>query len=140
MVDASEDNVAVRCLAFCLLNLDHQTVGIFVGPGRGFHNSVLVLSPMLQNCPFFMILNTNVLYFLQLLDDFVDVTKDEKQIDLRQGDPLFPSFFAIVGEALNRMVTVAGKANLVNRFKLVINAPMITHLQLADDTLILCVE
>lgn len=80
MVDASEDNVAVRCLAFCLLNLDHQTVGSFVGLGQGFHNSVLVLSPMLQNGPFFMILNTNVLYFLQLLDDFVDVTKDEKQI------------------------------------------------------------
>lgn len=41
----------------------------------------------------------------------------------------------IVGEALSCMVNVTGNASLSNGLKLVPNAPTITHLQFAVDTL-----
>lgn len=45
----------------------------------------------------------------------------------------------IVGEALSRMMLVAGEANLINGFMPASNASKVTHLQYADDTIIFCV-
>lgn len=47
---------------------------------------------------------------------------------LRQGDPLSSFLFVVVGEALSKMLSVAGEANLSSGFLLASNAPMITHL------------
>lgn len=44
----------------------------------------------------------------------------------------------IVGEALSRMISKAREANLIKGFKLSASGPTITHLQIADDTLIFC--
>lgn len=55
---------------------------------------------------------------------------------LRQGDPLSSFVITIVGEAHNRMLTVAGEANLISDFLLAASAPMVTHLHFADDTII----
>ena len=42
----------------------------------------------------------------------------------------------MAGEALNLMRTVLGEANLVSGFKPAESAPMVTHLQFIDETLI----
>lgn len=60
------------------------------------------------------------------------------QRGLRQGDPLSPFLFAIVGEALSMMIDIAGEASLIDGFKPVLTVPRITHLQFADDTIIFC--
>ena len=63
---------------------------------------------------------------------------EELSCSLRQGDPLSPLLFAMVGEALSRMMSAAGEAALISGFKPTINGPTVTHLQYADDTLIFC--
>lgn len=54
----------------------------------------------------------------------------------RQGDPLSPFLFVIVGEALSRMIDAARDANLITDFFPTRGAPVITHLQYANDTLL----
>ena len=46
--------------------------------------------------------------------------------------------FAIVGEALNRMLSKAEVKNLISGFKASSNAPAVYRLQYADDTLLFC--
>ena len=58
--------------------------------------------------------------------------------DLRQGDPLSPYLFVIVGEALSRMIEAAAGGNLINGFGTGINGPTVSNLQFADDTLLFC--
>lgn len=55
---------------------------------------------------------------------------------LCQGDPLLAFVFSIVGEALSKMLSVAREAHLISGFIPAANAPMIAHLQFADDTII----
>ena len=55
---------------------------------------------------------------------------------LLEGDPLSPFLFAIIGEALSRMLSKAEGSNLINGFKPSLDAPSVPHLQYADDTLI----
>lgn len=57
---------------------------------------------------------------------------------LRLGDPLSPFLLSVVGEAVSRILTAAGDANLISSFKLASIAPRITRLQFADDTIIFC--
>lgn len=59
------------------------------------------------------------------------------QRGLRLGDPLFPFLFTIVGEALSRMVEAISNKGLIRGFKVAHDAPIISHLQYADDTLFL---
>lgn len=60
----------------------------------------------------------------------------QAQSGLLQGDPLSPLLFAIVGEALSRMIDAARNANLITGFCSARGALVITHLQFADDTLL----
>ena len=60
------------------------------------------------------------------------------QRGLRQGDPLSPFPFVIGVEALSRMVKMAANASLIGGFSTADYCPLISHLQLADDTLIFC--
>lgn len=62
----------------------------------------------------------------------------QAQRGLRQGDPLSPFLFTIVGEALSCMITIVGEANLINGFKSAASAPTITRLQFAVETLLFC--
>lgn len=55
---------------------------------------------------------------------------------LRQGDPLSPFLFAIVGDALSRMISAATEANLISGFRPTRAAPRVSHLQFDDDTLL----
>lgn len=55
---------------------------------------------------------------------------------LRQGDPPSPFLFVIVGEAFIQMIVVAERTNLVLGFSPTPMAPMVSHLQFADDTII----
>ena len=59
------------------------------------------------------------------------------QRGLRQGDPLSPFLFDIVGEAFSRML-VAAERRLIQGFAAAPNSPIISHLQFADDTIIFC--
>ncbi|GAU39768.1 hypothetical protein TSUD_220120 [Trifolium subterraneum] len=55
---------------------------------------------------------------------------------LRQGDPLSPFLFLIAAEGLNAMVNASVHANLFSGFSVGEDVPFqITHLQFADDTL-----
>lgn len=49
------------------------------------------------------------------------------QRGLRQGDPLSPFLFSIVGEALSRMITVAEETGLLSGFKPAANTPVVTN-------------
>lgn len=51
---------------------------------------------------------------------------------LRQGDPLSPFLFVIVGEALSHMVEAASQAGLISGFKAAGSIPPISHLQFDD--------
>lgn len=57
---------------------------------------------------------------------------------MRQGDPLSPFLFVIVEEALRRMLSKALEVNLICGFRFTSSGPLVTHLQFADDAIILC--
>lgn len=57
---------------------------------------------------------------------------------LRQGDPLSPFIFTMVGESLNRFVIKAKELGIVRGFEVCPNGPVITHLHFADNTLFSC--
>ena len=61
---------------------------------------------------------------------------------LRQGDPLSPLLFAIVMEALSRLLDGAVLVGNISGFTVGTRSntppPMVTHLLFADDTLIFC--
>lgn len=58
------------------------------------------------------------------------------QRGIRQGDPLSPFLFVIIGEALSRMFSMAMDSNLISGFCPASSAPSVSHLQFADDTII----
>lgn len=60
------------------------------------------------------------------------------QRGLRQGDPLSPFLFVLVGEVLNLLIKKATSMNLWNGISITQSDVSITHLQYADDTLIFC--
>lgn len=47
---------------------------------------------------------------------------------IHQGDPLPPFLFAIVGEALSRIIFVVGEANLITGFQPTRTSPAVSHL------------
>lgn len=57
---------------------------------------------------------------------------------LRQWESLSPFLLVIVGEVFIMMAMAAGNAGLIRGFKVAADAPIISHLQFADDTLIFC--
>lgn len=57
---------------------------------------------------------------------------------LCEGDPISSFHFAIMGEALSRMIIVTGEGNLISGFTVAPNLPTITHLLFPDDTIIFC--
>lgn len=57
---------------------------------------------------------------------------------LRQGDPLSPFIFTLVGESLNKLVEKARDLGIVRGFRAAPNGPIITHVQFLDDKLFFC--
>lgn len=57
--------------------------------------------------------------------------------DLRQGDSLSPFLFMIVVEALSALFSKAKEYGLIRSFKVGNIEEAITHLQIADDTIII---
>ena len=57
---------------------------------------------------------------------------------LRQGDPLSPMLFVIVVEALHALMERANQTGLISGFSVENYNHEVTHLQFADDTIILC--
>nr|CCA66178.1 hypothetical protein [Beta vulgaris subsp. vulgaris] len=55
---------------------------------------------------------------------------------LRQGDPLSPFLFVLIGEALNQVILKATNMGLWSGVEVCRNGLKITHLQYADDTLV----
>lgn len=81
--------------------------------------------------------------YVSLASFFVLVNESPKgffkaQWGLRQGDPLSPSLFVLIGEDLCRMIYRAMEAHLISGFRPTVEGPTITHLQFADDIIIFC--
>lgn len=57
---------------------------------------------------------------------------------LRQGDPLLPFLFVIVGEALSHVIIAAGDMGLISGFSPSKDALSITHLKFGNNTLVFC--
>lgn len=55
---------------------------------------------------------------------------------LRQGDPLSPALFNIVGEVFHMLMVNAENEGLIEGIKLKDQMESISHLQFADDTII----
>jgi len=57
---------------------------------------------------------------------------------LRQGDPISPYLFLFCSEGLSELLKRAVERNSIHGFSLCRNAPVISHLLFADDTMIFC--
>jgi len=57
---------------------------------------------------------------------------------IRQGDPLSPFLFVLVAEVLNKMMHRAVSTGLIRGISVGVGGLQISHLQFADDTLVLC--
>ncbi|MCH95088.1 hypothetical protein A2U01_0016061, partial [Trifolium medium] len=57
---------------------------------------------------------------------------------IRQGDPLSPYLFILCVDVLSRMISHMQDKNLINGIAIANNAPKISHLFFADDSLIFC--
>ncbi|XP_026442407.1 uncharacterized protein LOC113341915 [Papaver somniferum] len=55
---------------------------------------------------------------------------------IRQGDPISPFLFLLVGEALNFMIKQAQEQGILTGFQVKPDVKIVSHLQFADDTLI----
>ncbi|XP_074296243.1 uncharacterized protein LOC141624234 [Silene latifolia] len=62
-----------------------------------------------------------------------EVFKPER--GLRQGDPLSPYLFILCAEVLSSLVRRAVESNTLRGFRIATNAPLITHLFFADDSI-----
>jgi hypothetical protein len=57
---------------------------------------------------------------------------------IRQGDPLSPYLFILCADVFSTMITNSQDLNLINGINIAQNAPKISHLFFADDSLIFC--
>lgn len=57
---------------------------------------------------------------------------------LRQGDPLSPLLFLLVAETFEAMISKATEGGLIDGFTVGREEVIVSHLQYADDMLILC--
>lgn len=60
----------------------------------------------------------------------------QAQRGLRQGDPLSPFRFVIIGEALSRMLSRAVEAKLISGCRVAFGGLTVLHIQFVDDTVI----
>lgn len=58
--------------------------------------------------------------------------------DLRQGDPLAPYLFLLIGEILSKLLTRAHERGLAKGISFPYFDSQITHFQYADDTILFC--
>jgi hypothetical protein len=57
---------------------------------------------------------------------------------IRQGDPLSPYLFILCADVFSRMITAKQDQSLINGIAIAQNAPKVSHLFFADDSLIFC--
>lgn len=57
---------------------------------------------------------------------------------IRQGDPLSPYIFIICAEVLSGLITKSQQDGLIHGISIATNAPEITHLWYADDSILFC--
>ena len=67
-------------------------------------------------------------------------TPFKMQRGLRQGEPLSPFLFILIGEVFNRMVVKAKTLNLVEGIRIDNDAIELSHIQFTDDTLVICLK
>lgn len=60
------------------------------------------------------------------------------QRGIRQGDPLSPYIFILCADILSHLIKVKAAASDIRGIKVGLDAPVITHLQFADDSLFFC--
>ena len=59
---------------------------------------------------------------------------------LRQGDPLYPYLFLLCSEGLSALLDDARSKGVIQGLKVARDAPDISHLFFADDSLLFCKE
>lgn len=64
--------------------------------------------------------------------------KFQPQRGIRQGDPLSPYIFIICAEVLSGLISESQEKGLIHGISMATNAPNITHLLYADDSLLFC--
>lgn len=62
----------------------------------------------------------------------------QPQRGLRQGDPLSPYIYIICAEVLSRLITKAQQDGSITGISIATNAPAISHLLYADDSILFC--
>ena len=78
---------------------------------------------------------TSVSYRVKVNGNLFDVFVPER--GLRQGDPLSPYLFLLCAEGFSALLNASESAGLITGVKICANAPSISHLLFADDSLIL---
>ncbi|WOG89358.1 hypothetical protein DCAR_0208596 [Daucus carota subsp. sativus] len=73
---------------------------------------------------------------MSILVNGVATKEFSPQRGLRQGDPLAPYLFIMVGELLNRLIVKASEAGLIDGIQVSSDSAPITHFQYADDTIL----
>ena len=77
----------------------------------------------------------SVTYRIKVNGDLTEIISPQR--GLRQGDPLSPYLFLIVAEGFSSLLHIANQQGLIEGIKICPNAPSISHLLFADDSLLL---
>ncbi|KAL0451591.1 UNVERIFIED_CONTAM: putative mitochondrial protein, partial [Sesamum latifolium] len=133
-------NVIVKLASKCLANRLKGIMNSIISPSQSAfipdRRVLLRLGFGKEFVELIMLLVTTVSYSLTLNGEPFGYFRPERGI--RQGDPLSPYLFIFCAEAFSCLIQKAEERGVIQGIRVSLEAPSISHLLFADDTLLFC--